>query len=576
MTVKRFLILFCLSALAVAVCRPLFFSREVLLSFDAKVSGKSAFRVAFFGKGVRENEPVRELEPDTAFRKISYILPVDKLTGVKLYLTPEAGNFEIKNIVLSGKTEISVPSSKLRVFVENIGAFSLKGGIVSGKAADGATLTLFLNAPQKGRVHFVFPVFFTLCVLWFLTFDKLLPPLLNLFQKGYARAASCPNRIDGIFLAVFLIALILPVSNVDFDSEISRENRRLAAPAKLFVDGRVNNAFGRQFDEWFKDRFAGRDKVIDLYNAFQNAVNKKFERHGVIIGKNDWMFHGRIANFKGTDTFSDAELEKMRDNVLRLKRFCDDHGIRLYIIVSPYKHHVYPELYPEEVKRSSDVGRMDRIEQYFIREMPEVDFLYLKNALLNEKKKTDEWLYFKTDHHWTDRGAYAAYRALTERIAKDFPSVKPVSLSDYRRTTGRKVRAECDRAFTVGTQYASLNYNDESVFDLDFAFYDHKRPSELKIDDQCRPKSFAHNENGAPYKVFYITDSQGENFINFLGHTFKDIQKRRYNAEIRERRKNENIYMPFYESDILEYKPDILILHTYDAYIPSLMSLYED
>lgn len=576
MTFKRFLILFCLSAFAVFVCRPLFFSREILFSFDAKVSGKSELNVSFFGRNVRENNADRELEPDTAFRNVSYILPVDKLTGVKLRLSAGTGNFEIKNIRLSGKNEISVPSQDVRIFPENTGNFSRKDGNVSGKAADGAALTLFLNVPQKGKIHFTFPVFFTLCVLWFLVFDKLSVPLLKLFQKGYALAVSCPNRADGVFFAIFLIALILPASNIDFDSVISRENRKLAETAKPFVDGRVNNAFGRQFDEWFKDRFAGRNKIIDLYNAFQNTVNKKFERHGVIIGKDDWMFHGRIANFKGTDAFSDAELEKMRGNLRRLKRFSDEHGIKLYIMVSPYKHHVYPELYPEAVKRPSDIGRMDRIEQYFIRELPEVDFIYLKNVLLNEKKKTDEWLYFKTDHHWTDRGAYAGYKALMKRIARDFPSVKAVSLSDYNRATGNKVRAECDRAFNVGTQYASLDYNDETVFNLDFAFYDHKRPFELKIDDQCRPKSFAHNDRGAPYKVFFITDSQGENFIGFLGHTFKDVQKRRYNAEIRERRKNENIYMPFYESDILEYKPDILVLLTYDAYIPSFMSLYED
>ena len=572
MTVKRFLTLFVLTVIAVAVCRPLFCSREVLFSFDAKVSGKSEVQISIFGRDVKENEAVRELTPDTAFRTVSYILPVDKLTGLRMNFSAGAGMIEIKNLVLSGEHEISYPSSNIEVFSENIVKFVKNDAGISGRASEGATLTLFLNTPQKGKIHFVFPVFFTLCVLWFLVFER----LSVAFQVCFAKAKLCYNRIDGIFLIIFLSALLLPVSNIDFDSDISRENRKLAPLAKFFVNGRVNNAFGRQFDEWFKDRFTGRDKVIDLYNAFQNIVNKKFERRGIVIGKDDWMFHGRISNFKGTDTFSESELEKMSYNLRRLKHFCDENGIKLYVMVSPYKHHVYPELYSDRVKRSSDVDRMDRIEQYFSDRLPDVNFLYLKDALLSEKEKTDEWLYFKTDHHWTDRGAYAGYKALMKMIQKDFPSVTPVTLSEYNRMTGRKVRAECDRSFNEGTQYLSLAYNDESVFNLDFAFYDHKHSSDLKIDDQCKPRSFAYNEKGAGYKVFYITDSQGENFIGFLGHTFKEIQKRRYNAEIRERRKNENIYMPFYENDILEYKPDILILHTYDAYIPSLMSLYED
>lgn len=570
---KRFAILLCLSSLAVFFSRPLFYSKEVSFSFDAKVGEKSELMVFASGSDIRKSDTTRELEPDTAFRTLNFILPVSRLFGVKILVPENAGTFEVCNMRFKGEQEFSLPSESVKILPEHVDNFVSKQSCFSGKAGKGAVVTLLMNDLMEGKGYFTFPVFFTVFVLWFLVFDKLGEPLWNLLLKTYR---SCPDKTDGAFLVVLLFLMVLPALNIDFESVISRENRKLAPMAHLFADGRINNAFGRQFDEWFKDRFTGRDGIINLYNMFQNSVNRKFERHGVILGKDNWMFHGRTANFQGTDIFPQSDLEKMRDNLRRLQHFCDALGIKLYIIVSPYKHHVYPEFYPKNVKRSDKVKRMDLISSYFAAELPDVNFLYLKDTLLDAKKRTKEWLYFKTDHHWTDRGAFEAYKEVMKRISKDFPSVRPVGLENYRRTTGRKVRAECDRNFSTGRQYTSLNFNDESVFNLDYAFYDHKHPENLKIDDQCNPKSFARNDKAAPYKVFYITDSQGENFIGFLGHTFRDIQKRRYNAEIKPKRKNENIYMSFYENDIKAYRPDILILQTYDAYMPSFTALYED
>lgn len=47
------------------------------------------------------------------------------------------------------------------------------------------------------------------------------------------------------------------------------------------------------------------------------------------------------------------------------------------------------------------------------------------NAFPNLKAHTDEYLYFRTDHHWTGRGAYYAYRAFCEQAG-----FEPIQLED--------------------------------------------------------------------------------------------------------------------------------------------------
>lgn len=574
---KRLLLSLFLAVLSVFACRSFYYSREVAFSFEAKVTQPTEFHVSFSGKNARENEAVRKLAPDTRFQKVDFILPVERLTGVKLSVSSTEGVFELRRLLLSGTRKLSLSDQNVRMGAEGMKDFKQTAETVSGRVGKVGSLTVILPAPLKGRVYFVFSLFFSLFLLSFLLFYKISASVPGFLQKMGTGWSAFPDKKNLVFLIAVFALLLIPSTKIDFHSVVSRENRKLAAPARLTINGRVNNSFGRDFDEWFKDRFAGRDKVIDLYNAFQNTLNRKFERQGVIIGKDNWLFHGRIRNFRGTDGFSEREMEQIRDNLARLQQFCDEHGIKLYIMVTPYKHHVYPELYPDAVKRSRETGRMEEVEAYLKREMPGLNFIYIKHALMKERKtRKEEYLYFKTDHHWTDKGAFTAYRELMKYIVRDFPDVRPVKEEDYDITHGRKVRAECDRSFYDGTQYSLLHLKDESIFNIDFSFYDHKDRKNLDFREPCCPKTFSHYEKGADKKVFYVTDSMGENFMGFLAYTFRDIQKRRYNAEIKAKRKNEDIYMSFYENDILEYKPDILILGTYDGYMPAFKTLYED
>ena len=57
----------------------------------------------------------------------------------------------------------------------------------------------------------------------------------------------------------------------------------------------------------------------------------------------------------------------------------------------------------------------------------------------------EEYIYYRTDHHWTSLGAYYAYRAWalqTGRKAKDLSDFKRVSVfDDFYGTTYNKIHA---------------------------------------------------------------------------------------------------------------------------------------
>ena len=86
-------------------------------------------------------------------------------------------------------------------------------------------------------------------------------------------------------------------------------------------------------------------------------------------------------------------------------------GIPYLFVVAPSKHDVYPEFMPDRLNRVRDDSRLDQlmayIEAFF--PAPPVDILDLRPTLA-EARKSGVRLFHKTDTHWNDRGAWAAYR----------------------------------------------------------------------------------------------------------------------------------------------------------------------
>ena len=59
---------------------------------------------------------------------------------------------------------------------------------------------------------------------------------------------------------------------------------------------------------------------------------------------------------------------------------------------------------------------------------------------LNGPLKNGEYVYFRTDHHWTARGAYCVYRAMMERLG-----IPPSAYDDYAYTVRNGMRGNHDK-----------------------------------------------------------------------------------------------------------------------------------
>src|SRR5262249_29117353 len=89
---------------------------------------------------------------------------------------------------------------------------------------------------------------------------------------------------------------------------------------------------------------------------------------------------------------------------------------------------VYPEHLPASVRR---VGSKTRLDQLVEREQRPggVPLLDLRGPLREAKAR--ERVFHRTDTHWNERGAFAAYQAVGNALAGWFPQVRPLPRSAF-------------------------------------------------------------------------------------------------------------------------------------------------
>lgn len=200
-------------------------------------------------------------------------------------------------------------------------------------------------------------------------------------------------------LIVFCVMLFggTVVSFVLPDREFSDvENRELAKKPKITAKRILSGEYQKEYDTYLSDQFFFRDKWVDLAVREQIALGKK-DFNGVYLGKNNYL----LEKYEKAD-FDSGQI---KENETYLTTFLNETEKRYG------RKHVRAMFVPSKTMQSHN----------------------------------EEYIYYRTDHHWTSLGAYYAYRAWalqTGRKAKDLSDFKRVSVfDDFYGTTYNKIHA---------------------------------------------------------------------------------------------------------------------------------------
>jgi len=239
----------------------------------------------------------------------------------------------------------------------------------------------------------------------------------------------------------FAALLLLPTLDQVFgfsgrfqNTENKQQNKR---PELHFPHVR---SFIKQFDPYYKENFGWRNALFYAYSRWQfKGLKQSPLPEKVVVGKDGWFFLGDSYNnvvkqHRGLMPLSADSARLIADHLTRRQAELARQGIKLYVLITPDSHSIYPEFLPDRLAHTKNPTRLDVLRQAVERQT-RVPFIDLRDTLLAAKK--DEVVYYQTDTHWNDYGTLVGSAALLNRIRRDIPALRAVQKSDFMMTKMR-------------------------------------------------------------------------------------------------------------------------------------------
>lgn len=196
----------------------------------------------------------------------------------------------------------------------------------------------------------------------------------------------------GLFVAGFTIADLAKPAAAFSDFE-NRYLKQLPTPTvRTIFDG----SFAQNYESYLNDQFVLRNNWISLKSRAESVL-LKVENNGIVYGSGGQMF----------EKYTTCPTEQLEKNLGYLSDFLKQHpNSTLAIIPSAYE--IYPEKLPTGLKMVDQLSIISEIYNEYS------DFAETLDLYPTLESAKDQYIYYRTDHHWTTNGAYLAYKAYCE------------------------------------------------------------------------------------------------------------------------------------------------------------------
>lgn len=210
----------------------------------------------------------------------------------------------------------------------------------------------------------------------------------------------------GVVIAVWTAFLFLPTK--DFSAT---ENRILAQTPELSAGSLLDGSYTKGFSDFCADQFPLRTSLLTLNSSYELGLGK-LESNGVMLTQNKNL----------VKRLEYAELDMLKANLAAIdaiRHQAEGYGVDSVFFCAPRAADVLEHFCPAPF--ASGEKEWALTEQHNALTATEI---------LKTKAESGEYVFYKTDHHWTTLGAYYAYRELGNSLG-----YTPYPLSDFEAET---------------------------------------------------------------------------------------------------------------------------------------------
>ena len=320
----------------------------------------------------------------------------------------------------------------------------------------------------------------------------------------------------GFISVMFLLWLILPKQHYS-----AQEKRVLADFPMLNAETLFNGNFQKELDTYLSDHTPARSFFIGL-NADYQLITGRNGQSGIYLGKDEYLFPKPV-----------KESENLLRNAQFIKEFADSSDIPVYMTVIPssgYVNHnklplIHEEYTDDQLIRSFSKALGDKVQ-------------YVDSAEPFFEVGDKGQLYYRTDHHWTSKGAYKCYSLLGNALG--YTPLKEESftketVTDFYGTSYAKAalwaiapdvielwhnKKQPEDSVTVEIRDGADVKTSHSYFFPDQLRNDDKYPVFL---DGNHSLVTVTNENAEDRTLVVVKDSYAHTIVPFLSQHYRNI-----------------------------------------------------
>ena len=203
----------------------------------------------------------------------------------------------------------------------------------------------------------------------------------------------------------------------------SSEKRYLQKFPDANVEKVLSGEFGSEFETFFADRFPQRNTWVGL-NAYTTLAEGNNGASGVYNCKNGYLINKPVS--------TDNNLDK---NVGAVVDFAKKIDAPTTVMLVPSTGYIADDVLPTFHDKYNDDEDISKISSTLSKD--KIGFVDLRERFKSEYKNGSQ-LYYKTDHHWTTKGAYTGYQELCKALGItpiDDSTLKKDSYPDFYGTT---------------------------------------------------------------------------------------------------------------------------------------------
>lgn len=211
---------------------------------------------------------------------------------------------------------------------------------------------------------------------------------------------------------VIFAGMIFIVSIMNFikpDKVFSEsENRFLAKRPEFSFETLFNGKYTSAVEEYITDQFIWRDVFVGMKTQTEYLSGRK-DTNGVYFCKDGYLIE-KHDNTKVENELLNRNIDRLYEFIKTTSNKLGDD--RVSVMLVPTASNILKDKLPAYATQFDQDRMIDNIKQG----MKQGKFIDLASALA---KHSNEYIYYKTDHHWTTHGAYYAYVAWCDEMGID-------------------------------------------------------------------------------------------------------------------------------------------------------------